>query len=77
MDADSISRALQKGDVTLPKNYRPVAIVPVLCKLFSGVLFERVGSLLDSLAGACKVASGQSCSDMIMILRMVEEKAEE
>ena len=69
----------KKGDATLPNNYRPIAIIPVLCKLFSGVLLARVGSLLDSLQG-CEQGGFRpdySCSAIIMFLRMVAEKAEE
>ena len=31
----------KKGDATLPKNYRPIAIISVKCKLFSGILLGR------------------------------------
>ena len=39
----------KKGDATLPKNYRPMAIILVLCKLFSAVLLCRIGRLIVSL----------------------------
>ena len=39
----------KKGDASLPKNHRPIAIIPVLCKLFSGVLLGRIDRVLDAL----------------------------
>ena len=69
----------KKGDATLPKNYRPIAIIPVLCKLFSAVLFGRVGRLLDSLQDPEQggFRPDYSCSDIIVFMRMVAEKADE
>ena len=31
----------KKGDVKLPKNYRPIAIIPVMCKVLAGILLRR------------------------------------
>ena len=69
----------KKGDATLPKNYRPVAIISVMCKLFSGILLGRIKQLLDSLQGVEQAGfrPDYSCSDIIMFLRMISEKAEE
>ena len=39
----------KKGDATLPKNYRPIAIISVLSKLFSSVVLGRCGPLLNVL----------------------------
>ena len=71
--------SFKKGDATLPKNYRPIAIIPVLCKLFSTVLLGRVGRLLDSLQDPEQggFRPDYSCSDIIMFMRMVAEKADE
>jgi hypothetical protein len=38
----------KKGDVTLPNNYRPIAIIPILCKVFSGVLLRRMEDIVSS-----------------------------
>ena len=35
------------GDRQLPQNYRPIAIVPVLCKLYSMLLLGRVVRVID------------------------------
>lgn len=69
----------KKGDATLPKNYRPIAIIPVLCKLFSGILLGRIGPLLESLQEPEQggFRPDHSCSDVIMFMRMIAEKADE
>ena len=36
----------KKGDPQVPKNYRPIAILPVLYKLFSSMLCGRLSKLL-------------------------------
>ena len=36
----------KKGDATLPKNYRPIAILPILYKVFSRLLCQRLTSTL-------------------------------
>ena len=63
----------------LSKNYRPIAIIPVLCTLFSGVLLGRIGRVLEALQDPEQggFRRGYSCSDMVMFIRMVAEKAEE
>jgi len=38
----------KKGDAALPKNDRPIAIIPVLCKLYSSVLLRRIRALLEA-----------------------------
>ena len=69
----------KKGDATLPKNYRPIAMIPVLNKLFSVVLLRRIGPRLDALLDPEQggFRPDYSCSDIIMFMRMTAEKAEE
>jgi hypothetical protein len=62
----------KKGDSTLPINYRPIAIIPVLSKLFSSILLGRI---IGPEQGGFR--PDHSCSDIIMFMRMVAEKAEE
>ena len=38
---------LKKGEVTDPKNYRPVALLPVLSKIMERVVFEQMISYLE------------------------------
>ena len=37
----------KKGDTKMPGNYRPIALLPVLYKVFSRVLGSRVEDILD------------------------------
>ena len=37
----------KKGDQSLPENYRPIAILPILYNVFSRVLCERVKGMLN------------------------------
>ena len=69
----------KKGDPTLPKNYRPIAIISVLNKLFSGVILARLKPILDALQGPEQAGFRQdfSCSDVVQMLRMVVEKSHE
>ena len=69
----------KKGDASLPKNYRPIAIISVLNKLFSGVLLARVKPLLESLQAPEQAGFRPdfSCSDVVHFLRMVSEKSHE
>ena len=39
----------KKGDPKLPKSYRPIAIIPILCKLFCTLLLNRIRPILDAL----------------------------
>ena len=69
----------KKGDATLPKNYRPIAIIPVLNKLFNGVLLARVKTKLEDLQGPEQAGFRPdfSCSDVFHFLRMVREESHE
>ena len=69
----------KKGDVELPQNYRPMAIVAVLGKLFSGVLLCRIKSRLNELQPPEQAGfrPDYSCSDIVKFLRLIAEKAEE
>ena len=69
----------KKGDATLPKNYRPIAIISVLSKLFSGILLGRIGPLLESKQDQEQggFRADYSCSDIVMFMRLTAEKADE
>ena len=69
----------KKGDTELPKNYRPVAIMPVLGKLFSGVLLNRLKPTLNAKQPPEQAGfrADYSCSDVVHTLRVMSEKATE
>lgn len=69
----------KKGDAAFPKNYRPIAIISVLNKLFSGVILARVKTVLDALQPPEQAGFRPdfSCSDAVHCLRMIAEKSEE
>ena len=69
----------KKGDASLPKNYRPIAIISALNKLLSGVILARVKPLLESLQAPEQAGFRPdfSCSDVVHFLRMVSEKSHE
>jgi len=69
----------KKGDATLPKNYRPISIIPVMSKVFSTLIYLRIqgaidGQLSDEQYGFRR---GRGCSDAVHVLRMVVEKSAE
>ena len=37
----------KSGDPTLPNNYRPIAVIPLMYKLFARLLYNRLAPLLD------------------------------
>ena len=65
----------KKGDQSMPEHYRPIAILPILYKLFSRVLCERVKGMLNG-AQTCDQAgfrSGYSCDDHLFAITMMIE----
>ena len=65
----------KKGDQSMPENYRPIAILPIVYKLFSRILCERVKGMLNG-AQTCDQAgfrSGYSCDDHLFAITMMIE----
>ena len=60
----------------MPKNYRPIAILPVLCKIYSKLLLQLISGALE----ACRTPEEMgfrkeyACRDLVHSLRMVGEK---
>jgi hypothetical protein len=69
----------KKGDVQMAENCRPIAILPILYKLFSKVLLARVSVGLDA-EQSCDQAgfrSGFSCDDHLFAITLLAEKTNE
>ena len=69
----------KKGDTSLPKNYRPIAIIPVLGKLYSMLVLSRVKEAIDKVLPVEQAGfrEGMGCADHIQAARMCAEKAQE
>ena len=69
----------KKGDPHMPKNYRPISILPVMAKLYSTVIYQRLQPILDAQLADEQFGfrKGRGCSDAIHILRQVIEKSAE
>ena len=63
----------------MPKNYWPISIIPVMSKLYSTILYNRIqdgieATLSDEQYGFQK---GRGCCDAVHVLRLVVEKSAE
>ena len=69
----------KSGETSEAKNYRPVTIIPVMAKLFSGVLYGRIQAMIDARLSQEQFGfrKGQGCSDAVHIVRTVIEKSAE
>ena len=69
----------KSGEPQLPKNYRPISVIPVMAKLFSAVVLGRIEKVVE--AGRIETQygnrKGRGCSDAVHVLRMVVEKSDE
>ena len=69
----------KKGDAKLLDNYRPVSILPILYKVFSRVLNERIKGHLDARQSqdqpGCRSSFG--CDDNLFTLAALRQKADE
>jgi len=69
----------KKGNPGLRKNFRPIAIIPILGKLYSSIVLSRVRSHIEELLRVEKAGFrfGMGCSDHLQALRLCAEKAKE
>ena len=69
----------KNGEPQLPKNYRPISVIPVMAKLYSAVILERIASIVESGQIDTQFGNrkGRGCSDAVHVLRMVVEKSDE
>ena len=77
--AFSIRVQLKKGDERLPENYRPTCIIPILYKLFSRILCDRVKDQLISEQSEDQAVfrPGYSCDDHLFAVTLLAEKCSE
>jgi len=75
----SITVLFKSGDPTLPSNYRPITILPLLYKLFSRLLRRRLTCILDTQQSIDQAGfrAGFSAEDHLFVLAMLQQKCEE
>ena len=76
----TIIKVLHKsGDSKLPQNYRPIASIPILYKLFSRLIYNRLVKILDSQQNMDQAGfrRGKSTTDHLYTIVMVQEIADE
>ena len=69
----------KKGEPELPKNYRPIAILPILYKLFARILCNRVQPAIIGAQSPDQAADrkGYSAEDHLLTLTLLFEKCME
>ena len=69
----------KKGDQQNPENYRPIAVLPILYKLFSRILCSRVTGFLLTAQSVDQAGfrPGFSCDDHLFAITLVAEKMNE
>ncbi len=75
---ETITKVLfKKGDETLPENYRPIAILSILYKVFSRVLCSRVEDALYRAQSVDQAGfrPGYNCEDHLLTIEILTEKS--
>ena len=69
----------KKGNAKLPSNYRPIAITPILYKLFSRMFCERIQTTLMSQQSSDQAAyrAGYSTEDHLLTVTLMTELCSE
>ena len=69
----------KNGDLDMPKNYRPISIIPVMAKLFSTILYDRISVQVDRHLSEEQFGFRKlrGCADALHVVRMVIEKSAE
>ena len=75
----TISVIYKSGDAQLPNNYRPIAIIPLLYKLFARLLYNRLAPTLDShqTPDQAGFRHNYSTDDHLFTAAMIHEKSQE
>ena len=65
----------------MPKNYRPISIIPVMAKLFSTILYDRISVQVDRHLSEEQFGfrKGRGCADKLhgMVIEKSAEWGEE
>jgi hypothetical protein len=74
-----LSVIFKSGEADNPKNYRPITIIPVMAKLFSSILYNRIQQQREEILDEEQYGfrRGRGCSDAVHIIREVVEKSAE
>ena len=75
----TISVIYKSGDAQLPNNYGPIAIIPLLYKLFARLLYNRLAPTLDShqTPDQAGFRHNYSTDDHLFTAAMIHEKSQE
>ena len=67
-----LSIIFKKGEKHLLKNYKPISIIPVMAKLFSTVLYNRIRDQVEDKLEEEQYGfrRGRGCDDAVHVLRM-------
>ena len=69
----------KKGETTEPENYRPIAILPILYKVFAKLLDRRIGHVLERAQSVDQAGFRRSfgCEDHLFSVVLLAEKLRE
>ena len=75
----SLTVIFKDGDPTEPSNYRPIAVIPLMYKLFSRLLRRRLSPILEA-SQSCDQAgfrAGFQTDDHLLAFTLLQEKCDE
>ncbi|MGA9042428.1 MAG: reverse transcriptase family protein, partial [Terriglobales bacterium] len=69
----------KKGDLSVCDNYRGIALLSIVGKLFAKIILARLDHSFDAhlIESQCGFRQGRSCNDMIFVARQILEKGRE